>query len=113
MRRDPVDTNPELYRVVLENNRVRVLEYQDEPGQRTTAHSHPDSVMITLSSFRRRLHDGERSADVSLEPGVVRWLPAQEHWGENIGDTATHVIFVELRDGTAEPEAVEGALGPA
>ncbi|UMG93850.1 hypothetical protein [Nocardioides sp. TF02-7] len=29
---DPVVTNPEHYRVLFENERVRVLEYVDEPG---------------------------------------------------------------------------------
>ena len=52
---DPVATNPELYSVVFENERVRVLEYRDRPGDRTLPHRHPDSVMLTLSSFRRRL----------------------------------------------------------
>lgn len=44
---DPVVANPKLYRVVFENERVRVLEYRDEPGDRTVPHSHPDSVMGT------------------------------------------------------------------
>ena len=57
---DPVETNPDLYHVVLENDRVRVLEYLDHPGDATTPHSHPDSVMITVSSFRRRLSAGGR-----------------------------------------------------
>lgn len=29
---DPVVTNPSLYRVILVNDRVRVLEYLDQPG---------------------------------------------------------------------------------
>jgi hypothetical protein len=111
MERDPAVTNPDLYRVIMENERVRVLEYRDRPGDRTDPHGHPDSIMVTLSAFRRRLIDGERSADVDLTEGLVRWLPAQEHAGENIGDTETHAIFVELK----EPGAVAGtvpALGP-
>lgn len=98
MSRDPVVSNEHLYRVLMENDRVRVLEYRDRPGDRTTPHLHPDSVMITLSSFRRRLVSGERSATVELAAGSARWLAAQEHSGENIGDTETHVIFVELKE---------------
>ena len=96
---DPTATDPDKYRVVFENERVRVLEYTDAPGQATSPHDHPDSVMVTLSSFGRRLvgASGE-SRDVHLEPGEVRWLDAQTHSGENIGDTPTHVIFVELKD---------------
>ena len=46
MSGDPIETNPDLYKVVFENERVRVLEYQDVPGDRTTPHGHPDSVMV-------------------------------------------------------------------
>ena len=103
MSLDPVETNPDHYAVVFENDRVRVLEYTDEPGDRTTPHEHPDSVTYTLSSFRRRLHLGAAHRDVEMPAGLTGWLPAQRHAGENIGDTPTHVLFVELKEPAAEP----------
>ena len=115
MSTDPVVTNPDAYRVIFENERVRVLEYHDRPGHRTTLHAHPDSVMYTLSSFRRRLHQAGEHRDVELPAGHVGWLPAQVHAGENIGDTETHVVFVELKDGGGSGAAA-GSLpedGPA
>jgi len=98
MTQDPVQSNPDNYSVVFENNRVRVLEYRDAPGHRTVVHRHPDSVMITASSFRRRLTTGEQQREVEFPAGVVQWLPAQEHVGENTGESDTHVFFVELKD---------------
>ncbi len=41
---DAVKTDPDKYKVVLENERVRVLEYRDKPGQKTKMHTHPDFV---------------------------------------------------------------------
>jgi quercetin dioxygenase-like cupin family protein len=108
MSLDPVTTNPDHYRVVFENERVRVLEYSDAPGDRTTPHQHPDSVMYTLTSFRRRLVSATDTRDVELASGTVGWLPAQEHHGENIGEGPTHVIFVELK----EPGAAPGSAPP-
>lgn len=108
---DPTEASPELYQVVFENERVRVLSYRDRPGDQTRPHRHPDSVMVTLSAFRRRISAGGRSVEVELAAGEARWLDAQEHTGENIGDTATASIFVELK----EPRPAEGAptvLGP-
>jgi len=108
---DPVKTNPELYRVLLENDRVRVLEYLDAPGDRTEPHSHPDSVMVTLGDFRRRLWTGDREVEVELSAFEARWLDAQEHSGMNIGETRSHSIFVELK----EPSPLDrgaAALGP-
>ncbi len=110
MSLDPVESNPDHYAVIFENDRVRVLEYKDSPGDKTTPHEHPDSVMYTLSAFRRRLHAGGDHRDVELPAGLTNWLPAQQHFGENIGDTPTHVIFVELKGSGGMTSA--GALGP-
>ena len=109
---DPVLTNPRHYSVVFENERVRVLEYRDHPGEETTPHDHPDSVMITLSAFERRLIDGEHSVDVEMPSGAARWLGAQSHSGHNRGSTDTHCIFVELKEPTDTPRAGTSVLGP-
>jgi beta-alanine degradation protein BauB len=113
MSNDPAETDGDAYTVIFENDRVRVLEYQDAPGHRTTTHGHPDSVIYTLSSFRRRLHADGRQHDVELPAGFVGWVPAQEHAGENIGDTRSHAIFVELKETPPSADALaSGALGP-
>ena len=112
MTLDPVVTNPDLYKVLFENDQVRVLEYTDQPGDRTTPHEHPNSVMVTLSSFRRRLYAGDEQRDVSINAEKASWLPAQQHAGHNIGDTPTHVVFVELKDSVGGPPSA-GALGPS
>jgi len=112
MTLDPVATNPTHYKVIFENDHVRVLEYTDQPGDRTTPHEHPNSVMVTLSSFRRRLYAGDVERDVDISAEKASWLPAQQHSGHNIGDTPTHVIFVELKDSAAGPPSA-GVLGPS
>ena len=99
--------------MILENDRVRVLEYRDEPGYRTKPHQHPDSVMYTLSSFARRLGGGGREVDVELPAGSIRWLDAQEHFGENIGETPTHTIFVELKEPGGLQANDDRPLGPS
>jgi hypothetical protein len=108
---DPIVTNPDHYRLLWENDFVRVLEYTDEPGTRTTAHDHPNSVMVTLSLFRRRLSAGGREFETELPFGAAVWLPAQRHFGENIGETPTHTVLVELK-GAAAGEISDTALGP-
>ena len=35
---------------------------------------------------------------MELPAGTVRWVGAQEHYGENIGDTDSHSIFIELKE---------------
>ena len=111
MKLDPVEANPDHYRVIFENEHVRVLDFTDKPGDRTTPHEHPNSVMYTLSSFRRRLYSGDAEMDLEFSAGTTGWLPAQQHSALNIGDTPTHVIFVELKGSAAAPPSPE-ALGP-
>jgi hypothetical protein len=96
--RDPGVTDSDKYKVVLENDRVRVLEYRDAPGQRTSPHHHPDFVLCALSGFKRRfvLADGKEAVREVL-PGQVAWSKAHSHIGENVGTTGTHVLIVELK----------------
>lgn len=118
---DPVVTDPQLYKTIFENDQVRVLEYRDRPGDSTHQHRHPDSVMITLSSFRRRIQANGQEVEVELAAAQARWMGAQSHIGSNIGTTETHSIFVELKspssvsDGRLGPSssASDGRLGPS
>jgi quercetin dioxygenase-like cupin family protein len=95
---DPTRTDPDKYKVIFENDRVRVLEYRDKPGTKTEAHQHPNSVLLMLSDFQRRLTVGNDVREVTVKAGQALWLPAQVHVGENIGTTDSHVVFVELKD---------------
>jgi quercetin dioxygenase-like cupin family protein len=91
-------TDPDKYRVVLDNERVRVLDYTDHPGDRTSLHHHPDFVLHALGPFERKLifPDGT-SRVVSFHGGETVFMPAQTHAGENVGKTDTHVLIVELK----------------
>lgn len=100
MSSDPVQTDPALYTVLFENERVRVLEYKDKPGDKTSTHRHPDMVMYPLSSYRRRLTTHGRQVEVDIGAGLVRWVDAEEHSGENIGTTESHALFIELKEPT-------------
>jgi beta-alanine degradation protein BauB len=96
---DPVQTDPDKYKVVFENDRVRVLEYRDKPGDRTKQHRHPDFVLYTLSTFKRRLTLGDgRVVERSAAPGQTSFSEAHVHTGENVGQTDTHVLMIELKE---------------
>jgi len=97
--KDAVETDGDKYSVVLENERVRVLRYHDKPGDRTSQHAHPDYVLYAESAFKRRLTfpDG-RKLEVDVKAGSVAWMKGHIHIGENIGDTNTDVIIVELKE---------------
>jgi hypothetical protein len=95
---DPVHTDGDKYKVIFENDRVRVLEYRDRPGEKTHEHTHPEFVLYAVSAFKRKisLPDG-KSLIREFKGGEAFWSDAQTHIGENVGETPTHVIMVEMK----------------
>ena len=75
MAGDATAVAPNVYIVVEENDRVRVLKYRVGPGETTELHSHPDHVAITASAgrFRFTTADGD-SMEVELEAGQALFL---------------------------------------
>lgn len=98
MSLDPTRSNPDLFKVIFENDRVRVLDYKDNPGEGTKPHMHPDRLVYTLTTFKRRLRSAGKEVDVEVDAEAVLWLGAMVHSGFNIGDTDTHVIIIELKE---------------
>ncbi|MGZ8512273.1 MAG: hypothetical protein ACXWWL_02425 [Candidatus Limnocylindria bacterium] len=51
---------------------------------------------------------------MQLQAGRVVWIAAQEHAGENIGETDSHSIFVELKEPSPNgaPDGIT-ELGPS
>ncbi|MBP6252247.1 MAG: hypothetical protein KA387_05800 [Rubrivivax sp.] len=95
---NPVDTDGDKYRLVIENPQVRVLEYRDRPGEMTHQHAHPAFVLYALAPFKRKIHLPDGKVLVrEFKAGEVMYSPAQTHIGENVGDTPTHVIMVALK----------------
>jgi beta-alanine degradation protein BauB len=95
---DPVQTDGNKYMKRFENERVRVLEYRDLPGQMTHQHNHPAFVLFALEPFKRQITLPNGKVIVrEFKAGDVMWSEAQTHIGENIGDTPTHVIMIELK----------------
>lgn len=52
----PVETDSDKYKVIVENDKVRVFDYKDKPGDKTKMHYHDAFVLHALSPFKRKLH---------------------------------------------------------
>jgi hypothetical protein len=100
---DATQTDADKYKTIFENECVRVLDYQDAPGESTHQHSHPAFVLYALSPFKRSitLPDG-KVLQRQFKPGDVMWSNSQTHIGTNTGDTPTHVILVETKSAIGE-----------
>lgn len=95
---DPVKQSPEYYKVLLENDEVRVLEYRLKPGEQEPMHSHPVGVVYGFndSKLRVRRQDGTTVESVG-KAGEVFWRTPITHALENIGDTDVHSLAIELK----------------
>jgi quercetin dioxygenase-like cupin family protein len=96
---DPVKLSPQYYTVRLDNDRLRVLEYRLEPGQKEPKHSHPPGVVYSLSDAKMKIEtfpDGAVAAH-DYHTGDLAWRDAVTHAAENVGTTEAHVIAVELK----------------
>ncbi len=102
LAQDPVAIDGDKYKVLLENDQVRVLAYTDRPGERELQHRHPAFVLVALAPFKRKLllPDG-RTIAREFKAGEVIYSPGETHSGENIGSTPTQVIIVELKQAPA------------
>jgi hypothetical protein len=102
---DALHAAPDSHRLLLENDRVRVLEVLIEPGAREPEHTHQAaSVMIVDEPARIRYYQGgallfESGARPESPPGVrVRWMePEGPHSVENIDQHRYHAIRIELK----------------
>ena len=75
---DPVETNPGLYSVIFENDRVRsCITSTNQATERLRMN--PDSV-VCLSSFVRRLEHGGQSVEVELGRRPMARRPTAQ-WG--------------------------------
>ena len=98
MGKDAASAAPDVYKVVFENDRVRLLEVRMKPGAASALHSHPDYLVHALTSGKVRLTgaDGE-GGEVEINAGDSLWRDAEEHTARNIGDTELVALFFELK----------------
>ena len=96
--RDAVDAAPEVYKILFENDRVRVLEVTGVPGVVSPLHSHPDSVMYAVDAAEILVTDaGGESKRFEIPEGATFWNPATVHSIENVGPEAVRLIRIELK----------------
>jgi quinol monooxygenase YgiN/quercetin dioxygenase-like cupin family protein len=100
---DPLTLYPENYKLLVENDRVRVLDFRLREGSRETSHSHPAHVVYVVAPFKVRFTfpDG-RTRIREARAGDVLFSEAVTHATENIGISNAHGILVELK--LADPQ---------
>lgn len=96
MAEDAAKVAPDVYKVVFENDQVRMLEARMQPGGHTEMHSHPDYLVYMLGDGKVKFTapSGE-TAELELPAGATMWREAEEHATDNVGGTEVHALFFE------------------
>ena len=72
-KQDPVEVAPNIYKVPLENDRVRVLDIHMQPGDKSPQHSPPAHVLYIWSPVAKR-----SSAIRMRNPKSWNWRQARQ-----------------------------------
>lgn len=103
---DAMTAAPDHHRVLLENDRVRVLDACLAPGDTTPMHEHRwPAVLHVLSwgDFVRIDRDGKvlldsRATGMHPQAGAILWgPPLPPHAVRNVGEHELRIIAVEIK----------------
>lgn len=93
---DPVTTDPTHFKVLLDNDRVRVLDFTASPGDKIPMHWHPDYITYNFDGGKTTFsYPKGKPVESVAKAGDVVWHKSETH-GSVIGDAA-HVLLVEIK----------------
>ncbi|SOB88498.1 cytoplasmic protein [Streptomyces sp. 1331.2] len=98
MAADAVQVAPDAYKVLFENDRVRLLEARLQPGATTAMRHHHDNLVYNLADGQAAFTDESgATVEVSLVAGSTMWSPAVDHSTHNTGSTEVRSLIFELK----------------
>jgi hypothetical protein len=99
---DAAKVMPKAYRVALENDRVRVLDFVGRPGMGICGegmHSHPAHLTVVLSDWQGITSSpGTPATPLRRKLGDVFWSEPETHKVENSGHANSRVLIIELKE---------------
>jgi len=103
---DPVKVDAKHYKVVSENDQVRVLRIHYGPHEKSVMHNHPASVAVFLTDSKGQFTypDGKKEP-FTAKAGEARYGPAVTHLPENTSDKPFELVLTELKEGRGAPRA--------
>jgi quercetin dioxygenase-like cupin family protein len=93
---DFVEAAPKQAKVLVDNDKVRIIEVRIQKGDKIPMHSHPDAVVHVIKGGRVKwtMADGKTTESASKD-GETMFRPAVTHAHEHLD--ASHAILIELK----------------
>jgi quercetin dioxygenase-like cupin family protein len=97
MAQDAAKADPDHYKVVFENDQVRVLRIKIGPHYKGVMHEHPASVAVWVTDAKGTITTADGVEQIDVKAGEVVWMEPTKHQGENTSDQPFEVIQIELK----------------
>jgi len=96
---DPITVASNAYKkVILENDKIRVMQVEIAPGDSVPWHSHPDHFVYALTDGKLEITDkGKQPVVAEIKAGEAMYLVATTHMAKNIGETTLKIVVTELK----------------
>lgn len=96
---DPIKVASNAYKkVILENDKVRVMQVEIAAMDSVPWHSHPDHIVYALTDGKLEITDkGKASVVAEFKAGDAMYMVATTHMVKNMGDDAVKLIVTELK----------------
>ena len=96
---DGLKASPHNFKLLLENEYVRMLEYSLKSGEKDTPHTHPakSSYVVSGGKIKVYLENGE-TLIFDEKTGTADWSDyVGKHYVENIGNTTITIVLTEIK----------------
>jgi len=91
-----------VYKVVLDNDRVRVIQANFKPGDKVGMRDYPNHLVYPLTDGTLVFVPAGRTGyEVNFKTGEALWFPPLARATENDSDKEVRVLVVELKGGGA------------
>jgi quercetin dioxygenase-like cupin family protein len=94
---DPAKVAADAYKVVLENDTIRLLEVRAKPGTKIPLHAHPAYVAYAVTDMKAEfVDDTGKTQQVDEKAGQTTWKEPETH-AVNVQSADTRVLVIELK----------------
>src|SRR5258706_2247948 len=106
---DAFKVEPTHYKLDFENETVQVVNVHYGPHEKSSLHSHPGGVVVTLTPGHLKFTDEHgKVRETHSMAGEARWFPPFKHSVENLGDSPYNAVYIGIKT-----EQKSGLSGPA
>jgi len=95
---DPIKIEARHYKLDFENDHVQVVSVHYGPHEKSSLHSHPGGVVVSVTEGHLRFTDENgKTREVYAKPGEARWYPPFKHKVENLGDAPYDAVYIGVK----------------